>query len=143
MIKINHGDINFHPTQEQKQKALRKIRGFNFIKHNSANLIVDSSHIEKSYFVVYNENPYLLLCFLDRETLSKTRMLIGAYDVFTNEDLGCEYIKDEILTKKHRTAMVTHFGSGYKKALIKTIVERRESSIKNYNNQIEEIERMN
>ena len=140
MIKIIHDEINFNPTTEQKQKALRKIRGFNFIKHNSANLIVDSSHIEKSYFVVYNENPYLLLCFLDRETLSNTRMLIGAYDVFINEDLGCEYIKDETLTKKHRTAMITQFGSDYKKALIKTIVERRESAIKNYNNQIEEIE---
>ena len=140
MIKIIHDEINFHPTSEQKQKTLRKIRGFNFIKHNSANLMVDSSLIEKAYFVVYNENPYLFLRFLDRKTLRDTRMLIGAFDVFTIKDLGWDYLKDETLTKKHRTAMITQFGSSYKKALIKTIVERRESAIKNYNNQIEEIE---
>ena len=74
MIKVRHEDINFHPTTEQKSKARRQIQGFNFIKDKVANLIIDSSIIEKGIVVLHNGYPYLFLHFLDKETLRDTRI---------------------------------------------------------------------
>lgn len=141
MIRIRHEEINFHPTTEQKTKARRKISGFNFIKDKAANLIMDSSIIEKGIVVIHNEYPYLFLHFLDKETLRDTRVLVGAFDVLSNEDFGWQYQVDEKLTKMWRGVML-EYGPNYKKALVKTLEERRENSIKNYNNQIEEIEKV-
>ncbi len=144
MIKIRHEEINFHPTTEQKRKASRKIAGFNFIKDKAANLIMDSSIIEKGIVVIHGEypyeSPYLFLRFLDKNTLQDTRILVGAFDVLSIKDFGWEYQVDEKLTKMWRGVML-EYGPNYKKALIKTLEERKENSIKNYNNQIEEIEK--
>ena len=140
-MRIRHDDINFYPTIEQKAKARRKIQGFNFIKDKAANLIMDSSIIEKGIVVIHNENPYLFLHFLDKETLRDTRILVGAFDVLSKEDFSWEYQVDENLTKMWRGVMLK-YGPKYKKALIKTLEERRENSIKNYNKQIEEIEKV-
>ena len=139
MIKIIHEEINFHPTTEQKRKAIKKILGFNFIKDKTANLIMDSSIIEKGIVVIHNENPYLFLRFLDKQTLYDTRMLVGAFDVLSVEDIGWDYQLDERLTKMWRGVMLG-YGIKYKQALVKTLEKRRENSIKNYNQQIEEIE---
>lgn len=141
MIKIRHDDINFHPTKEEKIKASIKIKGFNFIKDKAANLIMDSAIIEKGIVVIHKGYPYLFLHFLDKQTLRDTRILVGAFEVLTNEDLGWEYQEDEKLTKMLRSVMVK-YGPAYKKSLIKVLEGRKESAIKKYNNQIEEIEKM-
>ncbi len=141
MIKVRHEDINFNPTTEQKSKARRQIQGFNFIKDKAANLIMDSSIIEKGIVVLHNGYPYLFLHFLNKETLRDIRILVGAFDVLTNEDFGWEYQMDEKLTNMWRSVMLK-YGTNYKKSLIKTLEERRENSINNYNKQIEEIEKV-
>lgn len=139
MIRIRHEEINFYPTAEQKAIARIHLIGFNFIKDKTANLIIDSSIIEKGTVVLHNGYPYLFLHFLDKETLRDTRILVGTFDVLTNEGFGWEYQMDEKLTKMWRSIMLK-YGTIYKKALIEALEERRENSAKNYDKQIEEIE---
>lgn len=141
MLIIKHDDINFHPMTEEKAKAARKIQGFNFIKDKAANLIMDSSITKKGNVVIHNGYPYLFFHFLDRETLRSTRILVGAFEVLINEDFGGEYQENDKLTNMWRSIMIK-YGPKYKNSLIKALEERKQNVIKEYDKQIEEIEKI-
>lgn len=140
MIKIPHEKLNFcDPNSEQAKPAMRNIKKFNFIKHRTAVLLIDSSIIERSNFAVIDDNPYLLLRFLDRKTWRDTRILIGAYDVLQIEDgLGFTYTVDKEQTKIWRQIMLTQYPE-YKDALIKVLDKRKFEAYQHYQDQIDEL----